>query len=43
MGGQGGVTRNLTILGFKQQNKQYIYNLVLSLLIISMGYENLGV
>ena len=26
MGGQGGVTRNLSILGFKKQNKQYIYN-----------------
>ena len=26
MGGQGGVTRNLTILGFKKLNKQYIYN-----------------
>ena len=25
-GGQGGVTRNLSILGFKKQNKQYIYN-----------------
>ena len=26
MGGQGGVTRNLSILGFKKLNKQYIYN-----------------
>ncbi|MCK5233015.1 MAG: DUF4412 domain-containing protein, partial [Desulfobulbaceae bacterium] len=26
MGGQGGVTRNLTFLGFKKQDKQYIYN-----------------
>jgi hypothetical protein len=26
MSGQGGITRNLTILGFKKQNKQYIYN-----------------
>ena len=26
MGGQGGMTQNLTILGFKKQNKQYIYN-----------------
>ncbi len=26
MGGQGGVTRNLSILGFKKQDKQYIYN-----------------
>lgn len=25
-GGQGGMTQNLTILGFKKQNKQYIYN-----------------
>ncbi|MFV9644726.1 MAG: DUF4412 domain-containing protein [Desulfobacterales bacterium] len=24
-GGQGGITRNLSILGFKKQNKQYIY------------------
>ena len=26
MGGQGGLTRNLSILGFKKLNKQYIYN-----------------
>ena len=26
MGGQGGMTQNLTILGFKKENKQYIYN-----------------
>ena len=26
MGGQGGVTRNLSFLGFKKQNRQYIYN-----------------
>jgi len=25
-GGMGGMTQNLTILGFKKQNKQYIYN-----------------
>lgn len=26
IGGQGVVTRNLTFLGFKKQNKQYVYN-----------------
>lgn len=26
MGGQGGITRNLSILGFKKLNRQYIYN-----------------